>query len=144
MFWFQAVSPKWRVKNRPKIFVPSQRGEKVSNNSFCMQIKTCQWVAVIGYNPKNSAALSLRRGCTSMLRVTGLSDAQIMSAGRRKTLTVMKDYVDWEVDTLRSSWQLAAYALDGLTISALSRSAQDSRTGCINNNLRIHWVQLCE
>lgn len=33
-----------------------------------------------------------------MLRLTGLSDAHIMSAGRWKTLMVMKDYVDWEVD----------------------------------------------
>ena len=33
-----------------------------------------------------------------MLRMTGLSDAQIMTAGRWKTLSVMKDYVDWEVD----------------------------------------------
>ena len=93
---FQAVFPKWRVKNRPKIFVPSLKGEKVSYNSFSKQIKT--WVAAIGYNPEDFATHSLRRGGTSMLRMTGLSDAQIMSAGRWKTLTVMKDYVDWEVD----------------------------------------------
>ena len=33
-----------------------------------------------------------------MLRLIGLSNSQIMSAGRWKTLTVMKDCVDWEVD----------------------------------------------
>ena len=93
---FQAVSPKWRVKNRPKIFVPSLWGEKVSYESFCKQIKT--WVAAIGYNPEDFATHSLRRGGTSMLRLTGLSDAQIMSAGRWKTLMVMKDHVDWHVE----------------------------------------------
>ena len=33
-----------------------------------------------------------------MLRLTGFSDAQTMTAGRWKTCSVMKDYIDWEVD----------------------------------------------
>ena len=60
------------------------------------RIKT--WVEAIGLDKEDYSTHSLRRGGTSMLRMTGLSDAQIMTAGRWKTLSVMKDYVDWEVD----------------------------------------------
>ena len=52
----------------------------------------------IGLDKDDYSTHSLRRGGASMLRLTGLSDAQIMTAGRWKTCSVMKDYIDWEVD----------------------------------------------
>ena len=93
---FQAVFAKWRKRGKPKIYMPALSGHCVKYDTYRKQIKT--WVDAIGLDKEDYSTHSLRRGGASMLRLTGLSDAQIMTAGRWKTCSVMKDYIDWEVD----------------------------------------------
>ena len=91
---FQVVFTKW--KKKPKIFMSALSSHCVTYDTYRKQIKT--WVDAIGLDKDDYSTHSLRRGRASMLRLMGLSDAQIMTAGRWKTCSVMKDYIDWKVD----------------------------------------------
>ena len=75
MFGFQPLFTGWRKATKPKIFLPSLQGRTVSYDSYRKKIK--MWVEAIGLDKEDYSTHSLRRGGTSMLRMTGLSDAQI-------------------------------------------------------------------